>query len=58
MIFQVTGVFACQSILSYFEKRGMKEKPKKKKEKEKSAAILAHVVADVKVLRGKILFGS
>lgn len=30
----------------------------KKKEKEKSAAFLAHGVADVKVLRGKILFWS
>lgn len=58
VIFDVTSVSAHQSLLSFFEKKRTERKTEKKKEKEKSAAFLAHGVADVKVLRGKILFWS
>lgn len=36
VIFDVTSVSTHQSLLSFFEKRGLKEKPKKRKKKKKA----------------------
>ena len=36
VIFDVTSVATHQSLLSFFEKRGLKEKPEKRKKKKKA----------------------